>query len=74
MRLLTCRAMMIDEELDIGMDNIVVTLSDARPELMFNQMPGASSRFSSRNLMMDFLAKLLVSLTADAVSRLEVWF
>ncbi|WP_341253476.1 molybdopterin cofactor-binding domain-containing protein [Euzebya pacifica] len=39
----TTVAMMIDEELDIGMDNIVVTLSDARPELMFNQITGGST-------------------------------
>ncbi|WP_167004208.1 molybdopterin cofactor-binding domain-containing protein [Mumia sp. ZJ430] len=39
----TSTAMLIAEELDVGLDRIRVTLADARPELLFNQLTGASN-------------------------------
>lgn len=38
----TMVAMMIAEELEVGLDRVDVTLADARPELMFNQLTGGS--------------------------------
>ncbi|MPY77127.1 MAG: molybdopterin-dependent oxidoreductase [Actinophytocola sp.] len=39
----TSIAMIVAEELDARLDDVDVTLSDARPELEFNQMTGASA-------------------------------
>ncbi|MFC0844575.1 molybdopterin cofactor-binding domain-containing protein [Streptomyces noboritoensis] len=39
----TSSAMLIAEELDLPLDRIRVSLADARPELLFNQMTGASN-------------------------------
>lgn len=39
----TTAAMMVAEELDARLDDVDITLSDARPELMFNQFTGAST-------------------------------
>jgi isoquinoline 1-oxidoreductase subunit beta len=39
----TSTAMLIAEELDIPVDKVRVTLADARPELMFNQLTGGSN-------------------------------
>ncbi|MEU6665951.1 molybdopterin cofactor-binding domain-containing protein [Streptomyces sp. NPDC046727] len=39
----TSTAMLIAEELDVPLDRIRVTLADARPELLFNQLTGASN-------------------------------
>ncbi|MEZ0069560.1 isoquinoline 1-oxidoreductase beta subunit [Streptacidiphilus sp. MAP12-20] len=39
----TSSAMLIAEELDLPLDRVRVTLADARPELLFNQLTGASN-------------------------------
>ncbi|WP_432187386.1 molybdopterin cofactor-binding domain-containing protein [Streptomyces sp. Tue6028] len=39
----TSSAMLIAEELDVPLDRIRVTLADARPELLFNQLTGGSN-------------------------------
>ncbi|MGY0489762.1 molybdopterin cofactor-binding domain-containing protein [Streptomyces sp. WG-D5] len=39
----TSTAMLIAEELDVPLDRVRVTLADARPELLFNQLTGASN-------------------------------
>ncbi|EPH43137.1 putative Nicotinate dehydrogenase subunit B [Streptomyces aurantiacus JA 4570] len=39
----TSTAMLIAEELDLPLDRVRVTLADARPELLFNQLTGASN-------------------------------
>ncbi|WP_377274456.1 molybdopterin cofactor-binding domain-containing protein [Peterkaempfera sp. SMS 1(5)a] len=39
----TSSAMLIAEELDIPLDKVRVTLADARPELLFNQLTGGSN-------------------------------
>ncbi|WP_037602033.1 molybdopterin cofactor-binding domain-containing protein [Streptacidiphilus rugosus] len=39
----TSSAMLIAEELDLPLDQVRVTLADARPELLFNQLTGASN-------------------------------
>ncbi|TCP45781.1 isoquinoline 1-oxidoreductase beta subunit [Tamaricihabitans halophyticus] len=39
----TSTAMLIAEEMDVPLDRVRVTLADARPELVFNQITGASN-------------------------------
>jgi isoquinoline 1-oxidoreductase beta subunit len=39
----TSTAMLIAEELDIPLADVQITLADARPELLFNQLTGASN-------------------------------
>ncbi|MEV0026104.1 molybdopterin cofactor-binding domain-containing protein [Streptomyces atroolivaceus] len=39
----TSTAMLIAEELDVPVERVRVTLADARPELLFNQLTGASN-------------------------------
>ncbi|MDI5968973.1 molybdopterin-dependent oxidoreductase [Streptomyces sp. SL13] len=39
----TSSAMLIAEELDLPLERITVTLADARPELLFNQLTGGSN-------------------------------
>ncbi|MFF4568458.1 molybdopterin cofactor-binding domain-containing protein [Streptomyces sp. NPDC001410] len=39
----TSTAMLIAEELDVPLERVRVTLADARPELLFNQLTGASN-------------------------------
>ena len=39
----TSTAMLIAEEMDLPIDRVRVTLADARPELVFNQLTGASN-------------------------------
>ncbi|MCR3720713.1 MULTISPECIES: molybdopterin cofactor-binding domain-containing protein [Prauserella salsuginis group] len=43
----TTVAMLIAEEMDLPLDHVHVTLADARPELMTNQLTGGSSSVSS---------------------------
>ncbi|MDN5857126.1 MAG: molybdopterin-dependent oxidoreductase [Pseudonocardia sp.] len=43
----TAFAMIIAEELDLPLDKVKVTLADARPELVFNQITGGSSAVHS---------------------------
>ncbi len=39
----TSTAMLIAEELELPVDKVRVTLADARPELLFNQLTGGSN-------------------------------
>ncbi len=41
--IMTSTAMIIADELDIPVDDVVITLADARPELLFNQLTGGSN-------------------------------
>ena len=43
----TTMAMLIAEEMDLSLDKVTVTLADARPELMFNQLTGGSNSVRS---------------------------
>lgn len=43
----TSTAMIIAEELDLPVDKVQVTLADARPELLFNQLTGGSTTTTS---------------------------
>ncbi|MDR0342429.1 MAG: molybdopterin-dependent oxidoreductase [Nocardiopsaceae bacterium] len=43
----TAVAMMIAEELDLPLDKVTITLADARPELVFNQLTGGSNSMRS---------------------------
>jgi len=43
----TACGMMVAEELYVPLSSVDVTLSDARPELMFNQFTGGSATFGS---------------------------
>jgi isoquinoline 1-oxidoreductase beta subunit len=43
----TAVAMLIAEELDVPLDRVDVTLADARPELVFNQLTGGSNTIRS---------------------------
>ncbi|KAA2257555.1 xanthine dehydrogenase family protein molybdopterin-binding subunit [Solihabitans fulvus] len=43
----TAVAMMIAEELDLPLDKVIVTLADARPELLMNQLTGGSNSMRS---------------------------
>ncbi len=44
----TAIAMMIAEYMDLDMDQVTVTLADARPELIFNQLTGGSNSMRSQ--------------------------
>jgi isoquinoline 1-oxidoreductase subunit beta len=43
----TAIAMMVAEELDLPLDKITITLADARPELLMNQLTGGSNSMRS---------------------------
>jgi isoquinoline 1-oxidoreductase beta subunit len=45
--IMTSTAMIIAEELDLPVSKVVVTLADARPELLFNQLTGGSTTTTS---------------------------
>jgi isoquinoline 1-oxidoreductase beta subunit len=45
--IMTSTAMIIAEELDLPVGKVVVTLADARPELVFNQLTGGSTTTTS---------------------------
>lgn len=45
--LTTSLAMLVAEELDIAVDTVEISLADARPELLFNQMTGSSNSIRS---------------------------
>lgn len=52
----TAAGMMVAEELDVSIDMVDVPLSDARPELVFNQLTGGSSSVRSLDLALPLLA------------------
>lgn len=45
--LTTATAMIIADEMDIPLEHVTVTLADARPELLFNQLTGGSNSLRS---------------------------
>ncbi len=59
----TALAMMVAEELDVDLSMVDVTLADARPELMFNQLTGGSTTIRS-------FAGVLPVMAAQARARL----
>ncbi len=59
----TALAMMIAEEMDVELSMVDVTLSDARPELLFNQLTGGSTTIRS-------FAGVLPLLAAQARARI----
>ena len=52
----TAAAMMVAEELDVPLSMVDVPLSDARPELVFNQLTGGSSSVRSLDLGLPLIA------------------
>jgi isoquinoline 1-oxidoreductase beta subunit len=59
----TSVAMMIAEEMDLPLDKIIVTLADARPELLMNQLTGGSN--STRSIYLPVR-------TAAAIARQQL--
>ena len=55
----TASAMMVAEELDVPLSLVDVVLSDARPELLFNQLTGGSSSVRSLDLGLPVLAAVV---------------
>ena len=55
----TTSAMMVAEELDVPLSMVDVVLSDARPELIFNQLTGGSSSVRSLDLGLPVLAAVV---------------
>lgn len=69
----TALAMMIAEEMDVPLSQVVVTSSDARPELIFNQITGGSSTIRCFAAVMPLMAaKARVRLLAAAAVKLGV--
>ena len=69
----TSTAMLIAEELDLDISKVTVTLADARPELLFNQLTGGSNTTRSTYTAVRTAAALararLVDAAAAAVGR-----
>lgn len=66
----TSTAMLIAEELDLPLDRVRVTLADARPELLFNQMTGGSNTTVSTHTPVRVAAALArARLVAAAAAR-----
>lgn len=55
----TASAMMVAEELDVPVSMVDVVLSDARPELLFNQLTGGSTSVRSLDLGLPVLAAVV---------------
>jgi isoquinoline 1-oxidoreductase beta subunit len=69
----TAVAMMIAEELDLPLDKVRVTLADARPELLMNQLTGGSNSMRSTYLPIRTAAAIARQrLLAAAASRWSV--
>jgi isoquinoline 1-oxidoreductase subunit beta len=64
----TTSAMMVAEELDVPPGMVDVVLSDARPELVFNQLTGGSSSVRSLDLGLPTLAALARARLISAAS------
>jgi isoquinoline 1-oxidoreductase beta subunit len=79
--IVTSTAMIIAEELDLPLSKVVVTLADARPELLFNQLTGGSTTTTStytpirvaaavaRGALLDAAAVLLGDEAANLVAK-----
>jgi isoquinoline 1-oxidoreductase subunit beta len=69
----TAVAMIIAEELGIGVDQVTVTLADARPELVFNQLTGGSNSMRSTYIPIRTAAAIAKQqLVAAAASKWNV--
>ncbi len=69
----TTAAMMVAEEMDVPLSMVDVVLSDARPELIFNQLTGGSSSVRSLDLGLPVLAAVVKArLLAAAAVRFGV--
>lgn len=69
----TALAMMIAEEMDVPLSQVDVTLSDMRPELVFNQLTGGSTTVRSFAGVLPLLAaKARARLVAAAAAQLNV--
>jgi isoquinoline 1-oxidoreductase beta subunit len=79
--IVTSTAMIIAEELDLPVGKVVVTLADARPELVFNQLTGGSTTTTStytpirvaaavaRGALLDAAAAVLGDESANLVAK-----
>jgi isoquinoline 1-oxidoreductase beta subunit len=69
----TAVAMMIAEELDLPLDKVTITLADARPELLMNQLTGGSNSMRSIYLPVRTAAAIArQQLVAAAAARWQV--
>ena len=69
----TALAMLIAEELDVALDQVDVTLSDMRPELVYNQLTGGSTTVRSFAGVLPLMAALArARLVAAAAIQLSV--
>ncbi|HEX2315927.1 MAG TPA: molybdopterin cofactor-binding domain-containing protein [Thermomonospora sp.] len=66
----TTVAMLIAEELDLPLDRVTVTLSDARPELLFNQFTGGSTSVRSLYTPVRTAAAIARRRLADTAARI----
>ena len=62
----TSTAMLIAEELDLDIGKVSVTLADARPELLFNQLTGGSNTTRSTYTAVRTAAALARARLVDA--------
>ena len=79
--IVTSTAMIIAEELDLPVARVVVTLADARPELLFNQLTGGSTTTTStytpirvaaavaRNALLDAAAVVLGDEAGNLIAK-----
>jgi isoquinoline 1-oxidoreductase beta subunit len=65
----TSTAMIIAEELDLPVDKVRVTLADARPELLYNQLTGGSNTTRSTYQAIRVAAALARAQLVDAAAR-----
>ena len=65
----TSTAMIIAEELDLPVDKVRVTLADARPELVYNQLTGGSNTTRSTYQAIRVAAALARARLLDAAAR-----
>ncbi len=68
--IMTSTAMIIAEELDLPVDKVLVTLADARPELLFNQLTGGSSTTTSTYTPIRVAAAVARAALLDAAANL----
>ncbi|EGD43849.1 isoquinoline 1-oxidoreductase, beta subunit [Nocardioidaceae bacterium Broad-1] len=66
----TSTAMIIADELDIGLDKIEITLADARPELLMNQLTGGSNTTMTTYLPIRTAAAIARRRLLDAASTM----
>ncbi|MDN5914630.1 MAG: molybdopterin-dependent oxidoreductase [Pseudonocardia sp.] len=67
--IITSTQMIIAEEMNLDPDQVIVTLADARPELVFNQLTGGSSTTFTTYTPIRVAAALAQGRLLDAASR-----